>query len=416
MTVRVLAYIQPLAGRPYTGTSRPLPVRCSLAGIEPSSIASTKCPPSRVSGNQIPRHCSPYCRPYAAPSGRRTTRTAGLHWRQTRTPKKCASPLCCTIWPEILVGCFRAQAAAPMRAAQTAQPGLRSAAIQAEVSWVSPSSTSRWPSAASGTCRNCCGNSSTMKIRKLRVRNVTGCAAFARHSAKGWTDPPSRRLEGNCRTRPSHSRALAHRWASSRDESAISRSSWVDPVEQQFRRLMATKPRQEPGPPQQRPPPAGKPFKTGFIGIPGTGWSAHDPSTPPRDSRFSQRSSNCSNSSSIAARAGPLRPGPRPGRGDRSQDPPRRPAADFCSGLQTCDTFGQRFQLPAVPSTMACCPAPAQCRLRGGRWLPSRGRRFGWRAADWLTHQVAADKLPPASFTLGDYRLGDHVVERPGRG
>jgi hypothetical protein len=187
MTVRVLAYIQPLRGRSLQRDITTIASAVMMAGIEPffhrfselftiedqlkgagpQALLGVAGHPARPAGGRLragvghlaARHQhgrSAHCRPAPRPGG---------------NSRLVLGPQARPVHSEML----------------RAHPGMRSADAR-KPHWVSPSRTSSSNCAGSGTCRNYCRPDRRRQQRPSRVKNVTLAVRLARHSSHGWDD------------------------------------------------------------------------------------------------------------------------------------------------------------------------------------------------------------------------------------
>lgn len=190
MTVRVLAYIQPLAGRALHRDITTIAGAVLMAGIEPFFNRFHEMP--TIEG--MLKDEDPQALLAVLQTIRRAQRAADYadswaHWRHDKNPEEVRIAALLHDLAEILVGCFAPKLLLRMRAAQAAQPGLRSAAIQAEVLGftfldIQMALCGVWH--LPELLRELIDDENS---EQLRVRNVTLAVRLARHSAKGWTDP-----------------------------------------------------------------------------------------------------------------------------------------------------------------------------------------------------------------------------------
>ena len=190
MTVRVLAYIQPITGKALHRDITTIAGAVLMAGIEPFFNRFQDMP--TIEGMLADE--DPQALLAVLQTIRRAQRAADYadswaHWRHDKNPEEVRIAALLHDLAEILVGCFAPRLLLRMRSRLAAQPGLRSAVAQSEVLGftfleIQMALCGVWhlPELLKELIddENAC---------QLRVKNVTLAVRLARHSAKGWNDP-----------------------------------------------------------------------------------------------------------------------------------------------------------------------------------------------------------------------------------
>ncbi|MBL8448595.1 MAG: HDOD domain-containing protein [Dechloromonas sp.] len=190
MTVRVLAYIQPITGKALHRDITTIAGAVLMAGIEPFFNRFQDMP--TIEGMLADE--DPQALLAVLQTIRRAQRAADYadswaHWRHDKNPEEVRIAALLHDLAEILVGCFAPRLLLRMRSRLAAQPGLRSAVAQSEVLGFTFLEIQM----------ALCGVWHLPELLKelidddnacqLRVKNVTLAVRLARHSAKGWNDP-----------------------------------------------------------------------------------------------------------------------------------------------------------------------------------------------------------------------------------
>lgn len=190
MTVRVLAYIQPITGKALHRDITTIAGAVLMAGIEPFFNRFQDMP--TIEGMLADE--DPQALLAVLQTIRRAQRAADYadswaHWRHDKNPEEVRIAALLHDLAEILVGCFAPRLLLRMRSRLVAQPGLRSAVAQSDVLGFTFLEIQM----------ALCGVWHLPELLKelidddnagqLRVKNVTLAVRLARHSAKGWNDP-----------------------------------------------------------------------------------------------------------------------------------------------------------------------------------------------------------------------------------
>ncbi len=190
MTVRVLAYIQPITGKALHRDITTIAGAVLMAGIEPFFKRFHELPTieGMLEGED------PQALLAVLQTIRRAQRAADYadswaHWRHDKNREEVRIAALLHDLAEILVGCFAPRLLLRIRTALIDRPGLRSSVAQADVLgltfldlqialcgvWHLPD-----------LLRELIDDDNA---GQLRVKNVTLAVRLARHSAKGWRDP-----------------------------------------------------------------------------------------------------------------------------------------------------------------------------------------------------------------------------------
>ncbi|MBK7898809.1 MAG: HDOD domain-containing protein [Azonexus sp.] len=190
MTVRVLAYIQPITGKALHRDITTIAGAVLMAGIEPFFNRFQDMP--TIEGMLADE--DPQALLAVLQTIRRAQRAADYadswaHWRHDKNPEEVRIAALLHDLAEILVGCFAPRLLLRMRSRLVALPGLRSAVAQSDVLGFTFLEIQM----------ALCGVWHLPELLKelidddnagqLRVKNVTLAVRLARHSAKGWNDP-----------------------------------------------------------------------------------------------------------------------------------------------------------------------------------------------------------------------------------